>query len=149
MDATLHALGQILLRAVPTFILVVVLHFYLKFIFFRPMRKILAQRYEASEGARKLADLSLERASAKAAEYQAALRRATGEVYEANEKLVKELGEQHEAAVREAREDAEKAIRAAKEDLAREVEAAKEGLGRDTDLLANKIVEALLSRRAA
>ena len=55
MDATLHALGEILLKAVPTVLLVVVLHFYLKYVFFRPLKKVLAERYDATEGARKLA----------------------------------------------------------------------------------------------
>jgi len=55
MEATLQALGQILLRAVPTFLLVIFLNFYLKNIFFKPLRNVLRQRYEASEGARKRA----------------------------------------------------------------------------------------------
>ena len=38
MDAMLHAFGGILLRAVPTFLLVVLLHFYLKSMFFKPMK---------------------------------------------------------------------------------------------------------------
>src|ERR1039457_7455677 len=46
MDATLHALGGILLKAVPTFRLVLALHFYLKSIFFKPLEKVLGQRYE-------------------------------------------------------------------------------------------------------
>jgi len=74
MDATLHALGGILLRAIPTFLLVVFLQVYLKMMFFKPLEKVLKQRYDATEGARKLAEQSLERASAKTAEYEAAVR---------------------------------------------------------------------------
>ena len=76
MDAMLQALGGILLKAVPTFLLVVLLHFYLKGVFFKPLRKVLRQRYEATEGARKLAAESLERAAAKTAEYATAMRAA-------------------------------------------------------------------------
>ena len=76
MDETLRALGGILLRAIPTFVLVVLLHFYLKFIFFKPLQKVLRQRYEATQGARKLAESSLAKAAEKAAEYEAALRAA-------------------------------------------------------------------------
>ena len=65
----LHALGGILLRAVPTFLLVVLLHFYLKSMFFKPLAKVLQARYEATEGARKLAEQSLEQAAAKTAKY--------------------------------------------------------------------------------
>src|SRR6516225_3605397 len=76
MEATLQALGQILLRAVPTFLLVIFLNFYLKNIFFKPLRNVLRQRYEASEGDRKLAEQSLERAAAKAADVAVARAKA-------------------------------------------------------------------------
>src|ERR1039458_4228031 len=76
MDAMLHALGGILLRAVPTFLLVILLHFYLKSIFFKPLEKVLDQRYEATEGARKLAEQNLDGGAAKTADYEAQMRAA-------------------------------------------------------------------------
>jgi len=63
----LHDLGQLLLRAVPTFLLVFALDFYLKYMFFKPLEKVLQQRYDATEGARKLAAEALELAAAKTA----------------------------------------------------------------------------------
>ena len=149
MEATLHALGQILLQAIPTFVLVILLHFYLKAVFFRPMKKVLHQRYEATEGARKLAEESLERAAAKTAEYEAALRKARSEVYEGFERIHKDLQEQHESEMRAARKEAEATVSQARADLAKDVEAAKDGLSRESELLANQIVEAILRGRAA
>ena len=58
MEATLHALSGILLRAIPTFLIVVFLHFYLKYMFFKPLGKVLQARYEATEGARLAAALA-------------------------------------------------------------------------------------------
>src|SRR5260370_30693613 len=84
MDAMLHALGGILLRAVPTFLLVILLHFYLKIVFFKPLEKVLHQRYEATERARKLAEQSLEQAAAKTASYEAQLRVAKAHMYPIN-----------------------------------------------------------------
>ncbi|MBV9746217.1 MAG: ATP synthase F0 subunit B [Acidobacteriia bacterium] len=149
MEATLQALGQILLRAIPTFFLLILLHFYLKHIFFRPLRKILHQRYEATEGARQIAQQSLERAAAKTAEYETALRKARGEVYEAHDRFRKELQEQHESELRAARKEAEAAVNHAKADLAKDVEAAKDSLSRESELLANQIVESILRERVA
>lgn len=149
MEATLHALGEILLKAIPTFVLLILLHFYLKAIFFRPFRKLLHQRYESSEGARILAAKSLEQAAAKSAEYEAALRKARGEVYEAHERMNKELHEQHEAELRAARKQAETAVAQAKAELAREVESAKDSLSRESELLANQVVETILRGQAA
>ena len=48
MEATLHSLGEIVLRGLPTFLLLVLLHFYLKRTFFAPLDKVLAARYEAT-----------------------------------------------------------------------------------------------------
>ena len=149
MDAMLHALGGILLKAVPTFLLVVLLHFYLKGVFFKPLQKVLRQRYEATEGARKLAGESLERAAAKTAEYQAAMRAARTEIYQAQEQAHKRLQEGEFAELTAARQRAEAAVREARTQLARDVEAAKAGLARDSERLADQIAESILRRNAA
>jgi F-type H+-transporting ATPase subunit b len=149
MEATLQALGQILLKAVPTFLLVIFLNFYLKNVFFKPFKKMLQQRYEASEGARRVAAQSLEKAAAKAAEYEAALRKAKGEVYEAHDRMHKQLQEQQELELRAARKQADAAVGRAKADLAKDVEAAKDGLARQSEVLASQIAESVLRRSAA
>src|SRR6266849_3810803 len=117
MEETLRALGGILLRAVPTFILVILLHFYLKFIFFKPLQRVLRERYEMTEGARKMAEAGLAKASEKAAEYEAALRAARGETYKELEQLRRNLQEDRAASVKEARTRAEAAIAQAKATL--------------------------------
>ena len=91
MDVILHQLGELLLKALPTFILVVLLHFYLKSVFFKPLEKVLHKRYEATEGARKQAAESLERAAAKTTEYENALRAARTELYRQQEQIHKQM----------------------------------------------------------
>ena len=145
----LHSLGGILLRAVPTFLLVIVLHFYLKSIFFKPLEKVLGQRYEATEGARKLAEQSLEQAAAKTASYEAQLRTAKAEVYQTQEQLHKQLQEREAAAVAEARKNADAAVKLATAQLAADVAAAKTSLAADSDMLAERIAETILRRNAA
>jgi len=149
MDATLHALGGILLRAVPTFLLIIFLNFYLKFVFFKPLEKVLHQRYQATEGARELAKESLERAAARTAEYQAAMRAAKNEIYQSQERLHAQLQEQEAAALLAARHRVEAAIQEAKSDLAKDVEAVQAGLAADSDALADQIAESILRRSAA
>src|SRR5436190_1702994 len=109
MDVILHQLGELLLKAVPTFVIVVLLNFYLKAMFFKPLERVLHRRYEQTEGARKLAEESLQRAAAKTAEYEAALRAARGEVYHAHEELHKQSQEQHSQQMCDARRAAEAA----------------------------------------
>jgi F-type H+-transporting ATPase subunit b len=48
MDAILNALGGLLLKALPTFFLVLLLHFYLKLVFYRPLEKVLSARHQAT-----------------------------------------------------------------------------------------------------
>jgi len=149
MDVILHQLGELLLKAVPTFILVVLLQFYLKRVFFKPLERVLHQRYEATEGARKAAEESLTRAAAKASEYEAALRAARAELYKTQEQIYKELTEKESAQLSEARQRADAAITAAKADIATDIEAAKGSLARESETLANQIGESILQRSAA
>src|SRR5437870_5205319 len=136
MEETLRQLGGILLRAVPTFILVLLLHFYLKFIFFKPLQRLLRERYEATEGARKLAEASLAKASEKAADYEAALRAARAENYKELEQMRRKLQEDRAASVHEARQRAEAAVAQAKAALGAEVESLKKSLEAESDSLA-------------
>ena len=149
MDLILRQLGELLLKAIPTFLLVVFLSVYLKRVFFRPLEKVLAQRYEATEGARKLADESLRKAAAKAAEYEAAMREARADVYRQQEAIHKSLQEQAAAQIAEARKQSEAALEAAKQQIAQEAAAAKASLERESDQLAAQIADTVLRRSAA
>lgn len=149
MDVILRQLGQLLLKAIPTFLLVVFLSWYLKFVFFRPLEKVLRRRYDLTEGARKLAEEMLARADAKAAEYEVALRAARAELYEEQARMHKRLQEEAAAQIAEARRRAEAAIEEAGRQIAREGEAARASLERQSDALADQIVDAILRRSAA
>jgi F-type H+-transporting ATPase subunit b len=148
MAETLHALSGILLRAIPTFLLVVFLHFYLKYMFFKPLDKVLQARYEATEGARLRASEALKRAADRTADYEAAIRAARGEVYKTQEQLHRTLQEEQAAQVHAARERADAAVRDAKAQLAAEVEQAKTDLAAESDALAGQIADVILRRGA-
>lgn len=148
MDATLHALGEILLKAVPTFLLVIFLNFYLKAIFFIPLGKVREKRYQATEGAKKLAQQSLEHAAARTTEYEAAMRAARGEVYQAQEQLHKQLQERQAAELTSARQRAGEAVQKAKVGLARDAASAQDRLAAESEALANQIAESILRQGA-
>lgn len=149
MEATLQALGRILLNGLPTFFLVILLHFYLKRTFFRPIEKTLAARFEATEGARKAAEQSLQDADKRIAEYQASIRAARGEIYIEQEKLRKELQEKQSAQLEAARQDAANRLAQAKAEIEAETANARQTLATESDALANEIAETILQRRAA
>ena len=149
MDSTLHQLGAILLRAVPTFLLVIFLHFYLKSVFFKPFHRLLEQRRQATEGVRIAAQKSLDRAAAKVADYEAKMRAAKAEVYHAQEKLHKDLQDKQAEELLAVRKQAEAMIKQAKADLDKDVAAAKSALATESERLADQIADAVLSRSAA
>ena len=149
MNSTLQALGGILLRAVPTFLFIVFLHFYLKSMFFKPLERVRRQRYDATEGARQRAHENMERAAARTAEYEAALRMAKAAVYQSQETLYRQLEEQQEAQLEAARREADSTVDEARAALAQDVDAAKERLARNSEVLARQIAESILRRSAA
>jgi F-type H+-transporting ATPase subunit b len=149
MDIILHQLGELLLTSLPTLLLLILLTFYLKYIFFRPLQRVLRERYEATEGSRKLGKDSLERAAAKTAEYETMLRNARAQIYQEQGQALKQMRERADEQIAQARGRAETAVRDAKQQLAADVEAAKASLGKESDSLANEIAESFLRRRAA
>jgi F-type H+-transporting ATPase subunit b len=149
MDKTLHQLGGILLNGIPTFVLVLLLNVFLRFFFFKPLEKTLADRYDLTEGARKSAAAALAAADARIAEHQAALRAARAEVYESQEKLNRQLEEQQSAALQKARAAADIMLREARATISKEVETARQELAVQSEILADQIASSLLKGKAA
>jgi F-type H+-transporting ATPase subunit b len=138
-----------MLKALPTFLLVVALNFYLKYIFFKPLEKVLQRRYDATEGARKLAVEALDRAAAKTEQFEAALRAARSEVYQAQEQAHRQLADRQAAELLAARQHAEELVREAQRQLAADAEVLKRELAAGSDALANEIADSILRGRAA
>ena len=114
MEQTLQALSGILVKAIPTVVLVLLLHFYLKAMLFGPLEKILKQREELTDGARKAASASLAEAERKTAEYEAKLRDARAEVYREQEETRRKWLDRQATQVAEARAAMEVSLREAK-----------------------------------
>jgi F-type H+-transporting ATPase subunit b len=147
MDDTLRALGQILLQALPTFFLVLFLHYYLKAMFFGPLQRILEQRRQATEGAREAAAQSLQRAEAKAADYEAKIQAARNEIYREQEEIRNRWREEQSAQVLEARRRAEALVKDSKTELAAQAAETRQTLSGTAQSLADQITEAILRRR--
>lgn len=149
MDAILNSLGALLLNAVPTFLLVLFLFFYLKATFFKPLEEVIKKRQDATVGARKIADEAFARAKEKMAQYDEAIRNARTEVYKEQEQIRQQFRAEQAAAVADARAKAEAMIRVAREQLAADTATAKTTLQAESDRLADEIVRSLFARRAA
>ncbi len=149
MQETLHALGGILLRAIPTVILLIILHFYLKGVLFGPLDRIMQKRRELTEGARKIAEESLAAAARKADEYEAKLRDARAAVYKQQEEIRKRWLEEQSQQVADARTRSESTVKAQREAIAQEVAAARTSLQDTSATVADQIVATVLGKRVS
>jgi F-type H+-transporting ATPase subunit b len=147
MEATLQALGQILIQALPTFFLVLFLFVYLRSVFFKPLERVLAQRREATEGARNKAAEALNRANAKAEAYAQQVTAARNEIYREQEEVRKKWRDEQTAQITAARESAEATVKEARARIANEADQAKSMLGASSQALADQITQAILQRR--
>lgn len=149
MEQTLQALSGILVKAIPTVVLVLLLHFYLKAMLFGPLEKILKQREELTDGARKAASASLAEAERKTAEYEAKLRDARAEVYREQEETRRKWLDRQATQVAEARAAMEVSVREAKAQINAEAATARTTLEGTSSTLADEIATSVLSRRSA
>ena len=108
---------------------------------------MLAQRNEATEGARKKAAEALDRAQAKAAAYEEQIRAARNEIYREQEEVRRKWRDDQAAQLVTARQSAEAAVAEGRGRIAGEAAEAKSSLAANSQSLADQITQAILQRR--
>ncbi|MBM3759727.1 MAG: ATP synthase F0 subunit B [Acidobacteria bacterium] len=144
MEQMLHSAGALLIQALPTFFVVVLLHWYLKSTLFQPLEKVLEERHAETQGAREKAAAALAAAETKVAEYDLKLRAARTEIYQEQETWRKQLLDEQTAAVTKAREESHAQIVAAKADISAQVDQARATLTREAEALADQVVAGIM-----
>jgi len=149
MQETLHALGEILQKASITVVLLILLHFYLKAVLFKPLDRVMEERRKLTAGARETAEASLAAATRKADEYEAKLRDARAAVYKQQEEIRKRWLDEQAQQVAEARSRSEVTVKAAREAIAQDAAAARKSLQDTSAAVADQIVATVLGKRGA
>jgi F-type H+-transporting ATPase subunit b len=149
MEQTLNDLGQLLVQALPTFFIVLLLWIYLKQVFFTPIARILAERDEATLGARRRAAEAMDHAAAKAAAYEEQIRLARNEIYREQEEQRRRWRDEQTGQITAARDAMRAQVAEAKATLAAEAQTARQSLSTETQALADKITGVILQGRAA
>ena len=149
MESTLQGLGQLLLKAVPTIFLLLVVHFYLKWMFFRPMADVLAKRRAATDGVRESADAMRAKGAEQTKSIEEQLRQAREAIYQEQEEARRRWTGEQGAQLDEARKQAHGLIHQSKQQLDGEATEAKSQLAGTADTLADQIANALLERTRA
>jgi F0F1-type ATP synthase membrane subunit b/b' len=149
MESTLHDLGQLLLKAIPTIFLLLVVHLYLKRMFFRPLGEVLAKRRAATDGQRESAKAIQAQAAAQTMSIEEQLRQARDAIYQDQEEARRKWTADHDAQLEQARQQGRELIQQAKFQLDDEAAVAKNQLAETSDALADQIANALLERKPA
>ncbi len=140
----LRQLGELLLGAIPTVVLLFALYGLYHFIVHKPLEAMLAERRKRTQGAIEQARADIAVAAQRAAEYETRLREAQLAVFKALDNRRKQATEARAAAVAEARQRAQQQIALAKADIQKDVNAARATLQTDSDRMANQIIHSIL-----
>ena len=149
MNSTLQGLITLLIQSVPTIVFFIVLTYYLKYIFFRPIQQVLDERRRATEGIRELAERANAVADQELSEFERALHQARHEIYKNNDELRKQWSEEQIAALEKARTEAAEKLASARRLIDEEFRQAEGELQTVVEPLSEEIVHSLLRRRAA
>src|SRR3954471_5966980 len=112
MDATLNALADLLLEAIPTAVLFLFLAYYLKKVYFVPVANILEERRKATEGVRELSQRAFEAGDKRNSEFETALQMARSDISQVNEALRREWEKEESEAIARAHSEATTRIEA-------------------------------------
>jgi len=149
MDDTLRQLGELLLGAVPTVILLALLYALYTAIVHKPLRRVLEERRSKTEGAVEKSRADIAAAEARTAEYEQKLREARAAVFRAQEARRQTALQARTNAVNEARTKAQAQVQAAKKDIESDRAAAQDGLQADVASLAQEIMRRVLQPAGA
>jgi F-type H+-transporting ATPase subunit b len=145
----LQQLGQLFLASVPTVIIVFLFYFFLRWSFFKPIEKVLAERKARIKGAQHDAESLRVTAEEKRRAHQDGLRKARAQIFSEQETIRRTALDERAVVIQQARNQANEEIQAARTRIAAELAGARGELEAAGKLLAEEIVRAVLDRPQA
>jgi F-type H+-transporting ATPase subunit b len=149
MDDTLRQLGELLLGAVPTVILLTLLYILYSVIVHKPLGRVLEERRNKTEGAIEKSRADIAAAEARTSEYEQRLREARATLFRAQEARRKAALDARSTALNEARKKAQAQVQAAKADIQIDRAAAQHNLQAEAQALASEIIRRVLEPAGA
>jgi F-type H+-transporting ATPase subunit b len=144
MDPLLKQVGELLLGAIPTVILLLLLYALYTSLVGKPLKRVLDQRRERTEGAILKARADIAAAEARTQEYEQRLRDARLAIFKVQEARRQAAQKARAAAVAEARERAQEQIRQARAAIEQDMAAARQALQAESEQLASEIIRTIL-----
>jgi F0F1-type ATP synthase membrane subunit b/b' len=140
----LHQLGELFLQAVPTVIVVLLFYAFLKWAFFMPIQKAMAERTARIEGARAEAAAFEAEAKTELDAYNDAIRKARAKIYAEQEAARQAVLDERARLLQAMRSRVQDEVVAAKKKIAAEVASARADIDRQMPELAAEIARAVL-----
>jgi F-type H+-transporting ATPase subunit b len=129
---------------VPTVIIVFLFYLFLRWAFFTPIQKAMAERAAKIEGARAEAAAMEAEAASELQAYNEALRKARAEIYVEQEAARQLVLDERAKLLKAMRSRALEEVAAAKKKIAGELESASKDAASQTDILAREIARIIL-----
>ena len=149
MDTTLKQVGELLLDAVPTVVMLLLLYALYQNLVRKPLQRVLTERRDRTEGAALKARSDIAAAEARTQEYEQKLRDAKVAVFKAQEARRQQAQQMRAQALAEARTKAQEQIRQARLAVEKDMEEARAGLQGDAARLATDIIRTILKPAGA
>jgi F-type H+-transporting ATPase subunit b len=144
MDPLLRQVGDLLLGAIPTAVILLLLYALYTNLVGKPLKKVLEQRRERTEGAVLKARADIAAAEAKTQEYEQRLRDARLAIFKTQEARRQVAQKARAAAVAQARERAQAQIREARAAIEQDMVVARQSLQGESERLASEIIRTIL-----
>lgn len=143
----LRQLRELFIQSVPTIVIVLIFYYFLRWSFFGPIQKAMAERAAKIEGARAEAAAAQADAEKDLDTYNDAIRKARGEIFAEQEEARKVVLDERVRLLKAMRGRVQEEVAAAKLRIAAELAAARKDVEAQTPVLAGEIVRGILERR--
>jgi F0F1-type ATP synthase membrane subunit b/b' len=140
----LHQLAELFLQAVPTVVIVFLFCLFMRWAFFTPIQKAMAERDAKIEGARREAAALEAEAGKELQDYNERLRKVRGELYAEQEAARQVVLDERARLLKAMRSRALEEVEEAKKKIAAEQVSARREVESQTDSLAAEIVRVIL-----
>ena len=144
MDPLLRQVGDLLLGAVPTAVIFLLLYFIYSKLVGKPLRRLLDERRERTEGAVRKARADVAAAESKTQEYEQSLREARLAIFKVQELRRQAAQKARAAAVAETRKRAQQQIREARSAIDQDMAEARLHLRAESESMASEIIRTIL-----
>ena len=140
----LHQLGNLFLQAVPTVIIVFLFYLFMRWAFFTPIQKAMAEREAKIEGARKDAATVQAAANQELQDYNDALKKARAEIYAEQEVARQAILQERSKNLKAMRTLAQKEVAEGKKKIDADLAVARKEIEASAPAMAGEIARSIL-----